>query len=335
MKLLFSTNPEKASEELKELLGYVDADLNFKNLKSDVKTATREIIDIIGKEVYDHVADLYDEDNTEDDYSEEEWELLQSVRLPIAVNAYRLYVPSNDLAQTNDGRKMRNEDNEKSAFEWMIDRDNKEQEKRYYRALDDLIYFLDDSKIDVETETTIFTIWTSSDKYKESQKLFIRSTKDFREFYPIESRYLLMMLNPGIAFCENREILSRVGLVKFNDLKTKLKDNTEISDAKDLKLISLIKEACVNYSLAWAIPRMSVQILPEGILQAFTSERMTSKATRPSMLSEPEAARQAFTATYARVVADIEDLLKPPPASLDDIEINPAINYGDKHFSAT
>ena len=335
MKLLFSTDIEKASDELKELLGYIDADLNFKNIKADIKTATREIIDVIGKEVYDHVADLYDEDKTEDDYEPEEYELIQSVRYPIAVNAYRLYVPTNDLAQTNDGRKMRSEDNEKSPFEWMIERDNKEQEKRYYRALDDLIRFLDDSKAETETETTIYTIWTTSDKYKESQKLFIRTTKDFREFYPLESRYLLLMLNPGIAFCETREILSRVGLVKFTDLKTKLQENTPIEEEKDIKLISLIKEACVNYALAWAIPRMSIQILPEGILQGFTSERMSTKATKPSMLSEPEAARQVFAATCQRVFLDIEDLLKPVPESTDDISINPTINYGDKHFSAT
>lgn len=330
MKLLFSTDEAESSEELKELLGYVDADLNFKNLKPDIKTATREIIDIIGKEVYDHVAEIYEEGKLESDYEEDEFELITAIRYPIAVNGYRRYVPSNDLAQTNDGRKMRNDDKEKAAFEWMIDRDNKEHEKRYYRALDDLIHLLDTSKNDNEA---LWDIWKSSESFQKSQKLFIRTTEDFREFFPIESRYLLMMLSPGITFCENREIRSRIGQAKFEDLKTKLKESTEITEEIDIKLISLIKEACVNYALAWAIPRMSIQIFPEGILQSYTSDRMTSKATKPAMLSEPEAARQAFAATFQRVILDIEDLMKPTPEPTEVISIYPTINTGDKHFS--
>jgi hypothetical protein len=54
--------------------------------------------------------------------------------------------PSNDVAHTNNGRKMRQDEGEKLPFQWMLDNDNASLEKRYYRALDDLIKFLDRSK---------------------------------------------------------------------------------------------------------------------------------------------------------------------------------------------
>lgn len=333
MKLLFSADDKKSSAEIKELIGYVNANLKFVNLKSDIKTATNDVISLIGKEVYDYAADLYIDGQPEANYDEQDINLINAIRYPILVNAYRTYVQSNDLAHTGDGRKMQNDDHQKAAFEWQIERDNKAQEKRYYRALDDLIKFLDDSKPAVADPTSLYNLWIASDSFKQSQKLFIRTTDDFKEFFPIESRYLLLMLAPGISFCESREIMPRMGLPKFEDLKLRMKEATPITDEKELKLISLIKEACASYALAWAIPRMSIQIFPEGVVQSFTSERMTQRATKPALMSEPEAARIAFMTTFNRVAKDIEDLLTPTPEVLTDIPTNPPIIYGDKYLS--
>lgn len=328
MKLLFSTNEAKSSQEIKQLMGYVDADLKLKNLKPDIKTATYNIVSLVGKEVYDFVADLYTETLAAND-EDFNYNLMQSVRYPILVNAYMLYAPSNDLSHTNAGRKMRNEDFEKNAFDWMIDRDNKAQEKRYYRALDDLIKFLDNSE---EDSDELWALWKSSDAYKKSQKLFIRTTDDFNEFFQIESRFLLLKLAPGLQFCETREILPRLGKTKFDELKEKLKNHTEISEI-DLQLIHLIKEATAAYSLAWAIPRMSIQIFPEGILQSYTSDRMSSQASKSPMLNESEGARQAFMTTFSRVAIDIEQLLKPPPVISIETPLMPRTICGDKYLS--
>lgn len=332
MALLFSTDPEEASEELKKYLGFLDADFNFKNIRQDIITATNEVIGIIGKEVYAYAEEKFETISSYDD-ADIEMQVIDAIRYPIAVNAYRLYAPSNDISQTNDGRKMRNDDHEKGAFEWQIERDNKAQEKRYYRALDDLIKFLDNSKTTSETAATIWTIWTQSDNYKKSQKLFIRTTEDFSEFFPIESRYLLMMLSPGLAYCESREIKSRITAAKFTELKEKLQTSTEITDEKDLQLLHLIKEATAAYALAWAIPRMSIQILPEGVVQSFSSERMSLRASKPALMSEPEAARQAFTQTFLRAARDIEDLMRPVPVAPAELKTIPDQLYGDQYFS--
>jgi hypothetical protein len=49
----------------------------------------------------------------------------------------------------------------------MLDNDNAALEKRYW-TLDDLIKFLDRSKVETELTTTLYTIWTNSEAFKAS-----------------------------------------------------------------------------------------------------------------------------------------------------------------------
>lgn len=330
MKVLFQTTGTAGNSELKELLGFIDADLKLKNLMPDIITATNDVIDLIGIEVYNKAVAAYNEGDT----AEIDKPFVYSVRYPIAVNAYRLYSPSNDLAHTNNGRKMRQDDGEKLPFQWMLDSDNAALEKRYYRALDDLIKFLDRSKVEDEITTTLYSIWTNSGAFKATQKLFIRTVSEFDDVFPIQSRLLLIKLAPGISKCEQYEIRPRVSVEKFNALKSALKSNTPITDATDLTLIRLIREASAAYSLAWAMPRLSVQLYPEGVLQHVTSDKATTKGAKPTLKNETEAARQAFTEDAKLAFIAIEKLLEPPLAVDENAVIIPEQTFGDKYFSA-
>lgn len=325
MKLLFVTIGTKGSSELKDLLGFIDADIKIQNIVPDLITATNDIIDLIGKPVYDKVVELYNEGSFDDENNS----IIYSVRYPIAVNAYRLFTPSNDLAHTNNGRKMRQDDGEKQAFEWMLDRDNAALEKRYYRALDDLIKFLDNCD-----NEDLQALWKASDAFQKTHDLFIRTVAEFDSFFPINSRLLLIKLAPGISDCEQYEIRSRVGAEKLNALKQALKQNTPITEALDLELIRLIRKASVAYSMAWSMMRFSVQLYPEGVLQHVTSDRATTKGAKPTLKSETEAARQAFKDDFDRAAKEIEELLKPALPIDQSTPILPDLMSGDNYFSA-
>lgn len=340
MKLIFNKT-DNGTDELKDLMGYVDADLNFKNLEADVTTATNEVIKIISKEVYTILRAVYFETEPLSDFKKD---LIKAVRYPIATNAYRLYAPTNDLSHSNNGRKMRSDDGEKQAFEWMIDRDNAAQEKRYYRALEDMILFLDDARdyTSVDTpnpervfEKSIYDAWTTSDAFKETNNLFIRSVDDFDRVFPIKSRLLLMMLTPGISDCETYEIIPRITFSKMEALKNKLKLRESIENIKDLQLIKLIKTATAFYAMAWAMPRFSVQLYPEGVLQHYTSDRATTRGAKPTINIESEAAAQAFRRDADKALKQIEILLTPilSPEELINKPIAPEIISGDKFFS--
>jgi hypothetical protein len=330
MKLLFTE--ENFSELFKELLGFVNKDLAFNNYKADLFTASNELVNIIGNNIYKLAID--NEDETDED--KDTYHLVWKIRYAISINAYRLFAPNGDLSHTGDGRKMRNEEHESNAFEWMIEKDNKALEKRYYRALDDLITFLDNSKIETETTQSIYTVWISSDEYKSSQQLFIRTVSQFNQSFVINSRYLLMTLQPGMKECEDLQILSRIGKDKFNQLKDKFKNNTEISEENDILLLHHIRNAVANYALAWAIPRLSINVFPEGIVQGYTSDRQTMKASKNPLYKEAEWAKQSFQDGCKLSLNEIENIMAKINNQIDttDTNVKPAIDFGDKFFSA-
>ena len=322
MKIIFNNN-NNGSDELKELIPFVDADLNFNNIKPDIITATNEVYNLIGKEVYAKAETVYALSDPLTDIQEE---FLRVIRYPIAINAYRLYAPTNDLSHTNNGRKMRSDDSQKMPFEWMLDRDNAAQEKRYFRALDDLIQFLDKLPKDApnaipETfENQLVTAWITSDAYQNSHRLFVRTVAEFEVSFPIQSRLILIKLAPGLDMCETEEIISRIGKTKFDELKTKLKENTSITEDSDIQLLKLIKRACVFYAMSWAMPRFSVNLYPEGVLQYYASDRASTQAKKPSLNIEPEQARLAFKTDYENALLQIEQFLTPtisPEVAID------------------
>jgi hypothetical protein len=330
MKLLFTTTGTTGNTELKELMGFIDADLKLKNLIPDLITATNDVVDLVGEEVYKKAIEVFNNGTI----AEEDKDFIYAIRYPIAVNAYRLFSPTNDLTHTNNGRKQRQDDGEKLPWEWMLDRDNAAMEKRYYRGLDDLIKFLDRSKIEVEASTTLYTIWTNSDAFKATHDLFIRTVSDFDKVFPLQSRLLLIKLAPGISDCEQYEIRPRIGTEKYNALKQALKENTPITDVKDLELIRLIQRASVAYSFAWAMPRLSVQLYPEGVLQHVTSDKATTRGAKPTLKNETQEAAQAWKNDFDRVILEIEKFLEPVPIIDETINTIPEPICGDKYFSA-
>ena len=324
MKLLITDNQD-SSKELKAVLGFLDADIKYKNIRPDIVTATNDVIGVIGNDVYTYIASKYPITPPANDIDVDQ-NLVRAAQYAIYAKAYMLYAPNNDLSHTNDGRKMRNEEHEKNAFQWMIDSDNEAQEKRYYRALDDLIKLLDSTKTNSESSTTIWTIWTTSEEFKTTQSYFIRNTKQFDKYVVIESPYLFYKLCPGIDECETDEILPRIGKTKFDEIKLKLKTPTEITEPKDIKLLDLIRRACANYSFAWGIDRFSIALLPDSVVQKYTSDRQTTKASAPAVKMEPQGAIEAYMSTFSKTVSKIEDLLKEVPEDLSTLPTSPKIS---------
>jgi hypothetical protein len=301
MKLLFNKN-NTGSTELKKHLGFIDANINYQNITADINTSTNDVIKLISKTVYDLAVVAYEKTSPD----ESEIELINTIRYPIAVNAYRLFIPSNDLSHSNNGRKMRSDENEKAAFEWMIDRDNQALERRYYRALDDLILYLDDCPIE-----GVKTAWKASESYKQTHNNFVRTVDDFNKTFQIDSRLILIKVSNGLKDAELNHVLPIINQTRFENLKTKLKDSGTLTP-EDKKLIALIQTATVLYAMAWAMQRLSVSLLPEGVLQHYTNSTATTQAKTPTKKSETEATRLAFMQDFQKALKDIENFVTPP-----------------------
>jgi hypothetical protein len=81
------------------------------------------------------------------------------------------------------------------------------------------------------------------------------------------------------------------------------------------------------------MPRLSVQLYPEGVLQHISSTD-TTKGKKAPAKSEAEAARLAFMEDANRAFTEIEKLLEPPLAIDETAIIIPEQKFGDKYFSA-
>ncbi|MGI0106745.1 DUF6712 family protein [Salinimicrobium sp. WS361] len=305
MKLLFTDG----KGEPRELLGFLDADIEINKIKSQLFTATREIISIIGQPAYDYFYSLYAKPQVEGEetpLTEDEAYLLYNARYAIMLDAVRHYAPSGDVNFTTNGRKMRNENNQTAAWEWMINRSDEALEKDYYRAVDALLAVLDELDPTVKTEGEVK--WKATDAYLESHRLYVRSTSDFDQYFPINSRLLLLKLQPGLSQCERLHIVPRIGKTRDAALKTALKSNSE--EGLDKDLLELIKEACVFFALAWAVRRLRVSLLPEGILQRYSGERVNSKNTKVPEKMEAELTAQSFEGDAEKVLQAIESHIK-------------------------
>lgn len=297
MNVLFNREGDaKAATELKELLSFIDVDMKYKSIKSDILTATRELIAIIGKEVYDIAFTDYK------DKVDAKTELVYYLRYPIAINAYRMYAPNNDIAHTANGRKMRQDDNQKQAFEWMIDRDNEMLERKYYRAVDDLLHYLEESE----------PSWKTSDAYQKIQQSIFKTTDDFNEHFKIDSRLLLLYLQPGIKQCLTADIKVRIGADVLNSIITE-----EITPELE-ELHFFVKQACAFYALAWAMPRLSLRLFPQGILQSYVGDRNTTQAKQVASGNALAFAKQYFENDYKQVIAKIETIIKASQPVTDD-----------------
>jgi len=331
MDLIFSTNKETASEELRTALGFVDADIDITEISPDIRIATKKIIKIIGNAVYSDVVANYVKES--DDVTKDT-ELIQCAQYAIGTSAFALWAPLNDLAHTTNGRRMRSSEDSKTPFEWMVVRDDDKLQQRSYRALDALLEYID-SKAD-------YTTWTESDEFKASHKLFVRSTDEFEQHYQIHSLLLLKKLMPGLKKGESK-IAPIIGDELYQILKNKRNgtDDTALTTTEKT-LLELIQEACVYYSLSWGIPRLQINLFPEGVLQSIRSDRATIRGRKTPEFMQVDQVEQMFKQDADEIIKQIESFIKEYYTTetdeelktiKDDILIDLDFGFDDDSFS--
>jgi hypothetical protein len=329
MKLLFKETNFKT--QFKELLGFVDhKGFEYKNLKADLILATKKVIEIASKEIYEIALDYYDTNSTPVDEDKEL--LLYYLQYAIAVKTYRSYAPNNDVSHTGDGRKMRNEEHEKQAFEWMIDRDNQALDRRFYAACDLLLDYLDETPF-MNTATPPLNIWHQTKEYKETTKTVIRTVKEFEEHFFIQSRLLFLRLIPGMIAAE-REFVPVVTRPVYEAIKSKYHNQETLSE-KEERTINLIKQIAVYYAMAWAVTRYNVTLFPEGVLQSYIGDRMSTQSRKPSMMSDVDAAAEKFKISYMLALQDLTLLYQPVTSSTPNAEFidYSKFNTNEKFFT--
>lgn len=247
MKILFNKDAGD-STELLEITGMNDASLDIAQFWPYLRMATREIIRIIGKDNYQIGVDKYEAGDKEDEY-------LQLLRYPIALDAVRKYAPLTDIKFTENGRQFRSDDHHKAPWQWQIEKSDAENEKAYYRTLDELISFIVDDED-----------MTESEYMQQFTGLFVPNIHEFQKYVNINNSHLLYYkLAPSMAVFEEDEIIARVGN-KFLEYKTQ----------KTTRIYRLIQNACVHHAMADGIKKLSLQLFPEGLMKAEVEQKKSA-----------------------------------------------------------
>ena len=275
---------EAFSADFKDKMAFVDKDLAFNRLKPSLEIATDEIIDIITKETYNQVLlkifppeiEVPEENenqeppepatpgNENSESQDEETEVpavhsqfnelsendqsdfIDLVKYAIYLKAFILYVPTGDLAVSNNGRMMRRDEHTVSAFQWQIDKHDESLEQLFYRHLDRLLRFMFENNLQVNQK-----------KY-DHKNLIVNSIDIFETHFEINgSRLLYLKLIPALREAEKLQIFPRAGEIYL----------ARIKGEPDSALAFLAQKCIVSYAMVWGINRLNLQLFPKGVLQ--------------------------------------------------------------------
>lgn len=292
--MIFNNKDTNGSAELKGLIGFIYKSIIFDNLASYIGFAERDIRKIIGKAVFEVAEDHYLSDNYQYEGEGEvraEWiildELVAKIQYPVAIGAYRRYVPSNDVTHSNKGRQIFVSEEEKPAFEWMINKDNENLSALYHEAVDVLLEFLDEN-IDTtylageegEEEDTILIPWGTSKEYEASKQIMVPNVEEFEKVFLIgRSRMTYLALVPFMRIIQQNEIRAVITPDRYDEILEQLLDK-DVSEGNQL-ILDKICPPLVLLSLSMAVKRLSSEILPAGIFTNIVTNVVAGKTPAP------------------------------------------------------
>jgi hypothetical protein len=281
----------KGSEEVKGIIGVTNLTLNFNNLITHIEVATSDLIeDLLGQATYNLAEEHYLSDNyqrsgsesgsgTEDSGSgsgrtdKDMDDLVHAIQKPIAYLAYKTYAASGDLLHTNSGRQVATGKDTGRPFEWQIERDERNIIQMGFKLQDLLLKYLED-------HIQIYPEFRNSESYSISKGLFINTTKDFDNVFPIDkSRRLFIILAKFMREIENKTFKPILN-DDFTTLKSAILTNTLTADQKEL--LENLKPPLVLSTMVMALQRLPVSVMPDGIFQNYKPESISLRPHKPA-----------------------------------------------------
>jgi hypothetical protein len=262
------------TSELKQLTGSFYANNDFTKIRTDIELESEKLRGLIGDAVFERALAEYEPPtpSEDDDLGEpkEQTPLVSHVQLPISLMAAYRFYQSNIVSHEDGGRKVKiDSDNEKMAWQWMLDRDDEAQLKKAQRAIDRLIAFLDNSNI---------TEWLTGEKKLAAKDLFLPNPSAFQQVFPIDNspRFYYMAL-PFIKSEQNKTLRPAMG-EDYSALLTAFQTNTLTND--QYTLLALAQEALALRTVSVCVRRLSLQVLPEGIVQGYRTYLDSMKGSK-------------------------------------------------------
>lgn len=245
---------------------------NFERIAQDIELETEELAKIVGDDIIELAQEIADKANPTGD----ELNLLKRVQLPIALMATHRFNQSNIVSHDQSTRKIKvDKENETVPWEWMLDRDDAAHLSKAQRAVDRLIHYLDKTKPEE---------WEGSPAKEATKKLFVNNTAVFGEYYPIDNSARFYHLAAPLL----REVqIRRIKEALYTDYYPLLKSFQEGKlDEYQEELLDLARRAQCLSTIALAVRRLNIKVLPDGVAKAIYSQSQSTNARRPATVEE-------------------------------------------------
>ncbi len=313
-------NSAIAIDEFRVHVTILDKKTDFELLGPDIENAEYEIRKIVSSEVYEKAEKEYLEGQTN--------ELIKRVQSAIANIAFRDYTVNNDLRHSTTGRKAAiNPANEKQAWEFFIERDNEALNFKIQKALNRLIDYLEREKIQE---------WINSTTYKTKHRVLLSDLEIFSKYYPIDNSLALFnQLLPFQMEMQRKYIAPILGKQLLDAMIAVNSDSSGVGeDEEKLRLVEYAGPALALWTMATGIKRLSVKLLPEGLVQQFKSSVQSRNSSFPMAGKEKDLIIASLTRDASEATAMLENQVKIIAAEKTETEVVPIKMVGDRNVSA-
>lgn len=260
------------SEEIKAVLGFTHASMKFSNLENFMSFAKKDVVKVIGKEVFKLADDFYRTDEFGKPEYPDQNNLVNLIQTVMAYSAYRRYVKSNDLSHSETGRQITVQDEIKPAFEWMVDKDDANLLSLANETFELLLDFLDEL-IAIDPPGTIANAWMESEAFKSMNSCIVNRVQEFEKvFYINGSRRIYIMLLPFLRKAERSYIPGAITEGRYDALVESIKDG-ELDPEQEI-IRELATQVIVNHALAKALKMLPAESIPEVFGDRFLSEKL-------------------------------------------------------------
>lgn len=343
---LFNKN-NNGAEELQELTGSYYANNEFNRIQTDVILTIDQIKKLVGNAVIERANDHYQSDDFETEGSSTEEnqlndQLVQHLRIPIAYHATHRYYQTNLVSHEDSGRKVKlDPENEKLPWEWMLDRDDDAQIRKANETTDRLIEFLEENQVDE---------WIESEQRKLTRKLFVNTVDIFHDSYPIDlSPRFYYTVTPFIHEAQTRIIKKALGST-YDDLLDYWKAFNTVEgsgsgsgsmggipaepETNELyeELLEQVQLVIPFYAMIYAVKRLSLQVLPYGVVQNFKSMIQSRNSSQAAITEVIKMHISELKTDADYILDDIKKIIQASDPESLEYQFLPANDEDNKFF---
>lgn len=251
----------------------ITASTAFASVKPTIQRIEDEhLVNILGTTLYKSLNDAYTAAANESALTTPQKDLLHKCRAVIGSYLGYYFAPIGEIKFSDAGVRRSETATEKTAFQYQVTNFREACLQNGDAASELLLEFLEEKKAD-------YTDWENSEVFTRFRSLFIKSGKEFNQYFPSHSPYRnYWAMRSKMQDVEELQIRAAIGDTLYELLKTKSKEPTPVYTEKEKALLEKLKKAIANLTVSFAIPLLAVRLDANGITVATSAARTSRDA---------------------------------------------------------